>query len=171
MIANELAVKFTLQVAKRLLELPDSSKIRIVIIGGGWQTEQVELFPNLIYLGHVKDYMAYIDHADICLLPYPQVAVCGGARNKALDYFVREKIVLSTIEGMRGLTEFKPGEHAYYSTDDPVKFANDLLKIINNFDDYRYLGEKARRLVKTEYNWQKSAVKVLSTLKQITSDD
>jgi glycosyltransferase involved in cell wall biosynthesis len=167
MLPNVLAVTFTIQIAERLLVLPHCNDIRIAIAGGGWENEEIEKYPNLIYLGFVEDIMAYIDHADICLLPYPQEAVCGGARNKALDYFARQKIVLSTNEGMRGLSEFKSGDQFFLSSYDPDQFAHDLYHIMQNHHGYQQVGVSARRLVETEYNWQKSAQAVLSAFNQI----
>jgi glycosyltransferase involved in cell wall biosynthesis len=167
MLPNELAVEYTLRVAERLQALPNTDDIRIAVAGGGWQSEQIEKFPNLVYLGFAKDILAYIDHADVCVLPYPREAVCGGARNKALDYFAREKIVLSTLEGMRGLTDFKPGEHVFHSSYEPEKFTNDLIEIFCNPEKFRHLGKNARRLVEVDYNWQRSAEKVMTVFRKV----
>ena len=128
---------------------------------------EIEKYPNLKYLGFVDDLMAYIDHADVCLLPYPHEAVCGGARNKALDYFSRGRCVLSTEEGLRGLSDFKPGEHVFITGDTPAEYARDLHNLLKNHDPHRGVGENARRLVLADYNWETSASKVLLAFEQI----
>lgn len=166
MIANVLSVRFILQVAKVLAHAPASKYIQIAIAGGGWERDQLEQHPNVVYLGFVDDLLPYIDHADVCLLPFPRDAVCGGARNKALDYSARGKLVLSTPEGLRGLPECRHNEHVFVSSDDPGQFARDLSAVTSDLAGYALLGENARLLVKTKYNWESSASKVLSIFTQ-----
>lgn len=155
MMPNELAVSYMIQVAKILGSHPaDKTEIQISIVGGGWSKEDAGGIPNIKFLGFVEDILPYIDHSDICLLPYPKEAVCGGARNKALDYFSRKKLVLSTKEGLRGLSSFKNGEHVLISEDDPREFAQKVNHAIYHPEIYRRLGENAYSLTNIKYNWQ-----------------
>jgi len=151
---NILAVRFLHQVAEML----EDKDIEIVILGGG---PKVGKSPNVRYTGYVEDVRPYLDHADICLLPYPREAVCGGARLKAFEYFSRKKIVLTTPEGLRGLEEFRHLEHLYLSEDNPSQFANDLCFLLENKRQFVYLGEAAYQLVSDKYTWKKLADLVL----------
>jgi len=171
MMPNELAVQYIGKVAQQLSEIAGSDKIRIVVVGGGWKKEEVEINPNILYSGFVEDLMAYIDFADICLLPFPVEAVCGGARNKALDYFSRGRCVLSTEEGLRGLTDFKNGEHVYISSYDPACFARILFERIQQKDANGRIGENARNLVINSYSWDISAKRVMDKFEEILKND
>jgi len=171
MMANVLSVRFILQVAEALVHLSTDSRLKLVVAGGGWQKDQIENYPNIVYLGFVDDLLPYIDHADVCLLPFPRVAVCGGARNKALDYFARGKLVLSTVEGLRGLSCFKHSEQVLISSDDPMEFSRDLLTVANCRESYDHLGENACTLVRGKYTWQHSAAKVLSFFTQLLENE
>jgi len=159
---NILAVKFLHRVADRLESLDNS--IQIVILGGG---PIVGSSPNIRYTGYVKDVRPYIDHADLCLLPYPREAVCGGPRLKSLEYFSRKKLVLSTPEGLRGLEGFRHLEHVYLSTDDPGGFSRDLARVIREKDKMLSLGENAHTLTLEKYNWQKLADSFLRILARL----
>lgn len=76
------------------------------------------------YEGFQPDLLPWIAMADVCLLPYPDdAALCGGARNKLLEYLARGRTLVTTEEGLRGLTEAARWEGVTVTDDDPVAFA------------------------------------------------
>ncbi len=162
MMPNILSVRFVLEVAAMIEKVAAQSRLQIMIAGGGWQRSEVERSSNVKYLGFVEELLPYIDYADLCLLPFSEAAVCGGARNKALDFFARGKLVLSTSEGLRGLPDFRHQEHVLISSYDPRKFAADLVAAAEQSETYAKLGVKARMLIKQRYNWRCSANSVAS---------
>ncbi len=149
---NILAVRFLHRVAEELMR--KNEDIKIVILGGGPKLGESS---NVDYTGYVEDIRPYLDHADVCLLPYPREAVCGGARLKSFEYFSRKKLVVTTPEGLRGLDLFQHLEHIYLSEDDPQRFADDLTTVINEGSGLGSLGENAYKLVLERYDWEKLA--------------
>jgi glycosyltransferase involved in cell wall biosynthesis len=106
------------------------------------------------------DFITHLKHADIGLLPFPKLAVAGGARNKSLDFLACHKLVVSTPEGMRGLDAFHDGEHLLIPGDSADSIAATLLEACQNIEKYRALTEVSAELVKREYSWAAMAQKV-----------
>lgn len=71
------------------------------------------------------EYSALLLASDAVVLPYPENAVCGGARNKALEALYLNKPIVSTPAGVL-FTGLRPGED-YIPFDDPNAF-----KLIRN---------------------------------------
>lgn len=155
--SNVLAVRFVHQVAEQLLALDTAAQI--AVIGGG---PVLETTSNVHYLGHVDDVVPYIDFADVCLLPYPSTAVCGGTRLKAMEYFARSKPVLTTPEGLRGIEGVHHGVEAVVAPPEPRAFARALLDMLRAPAEHRQLGAAARRLVAERYDWALLAGRLLS---------
>jgi glycosyltransferase involved in cell wall biosynthesis len=77
--------------------------------------------------GFQPDLWAWIDHADVCMLPYPpEAALCGGPRNKLLESLARGRAVVTTEEGTRGLEEVARWPGVHVAGDDPASFADAL---------------------------------------------
>jgi glycosyltransferase involved in cell wall biosynthesis len=74
--------------------------------------------------GYQPELTPWIDHADACMLPYPpEAALCGGPRNKLLEYLARGRAVVTTEEGTRGLEEVAAWPGVHVAGDDPAAFA------------------------------------------------
>jgi glycosyltransferase involved in cell wall biosynthesis len=74
--------------------------------------------------GYQPELTPWIDHADACMLPYPpEAALCGGPRNKLLEYLARARAVVTTEEGTRGLEEVAGWPGVHVAGDDPAGFA------------------------------------------------
>ena len=74
--------------------------------------------------GYQPELTPWIDHADACMLPYPpEAALCGGPRNKLLEYLARARAVVTTEEGTRGLEEVAGWPGVHVAGDDPAAFA------------------------------------------------
>ena len=157
---NVMAVEFLHKVAA---ELEDHQDTEIAILGGG---PQLGDGPNVRYMGYVADINPYLDYADLCLLPYPKEAVCGGARLKSFEYFARKKIVLSTPEGTRGLERFRHLEHLYVCKDDPKVFAREMIRLLTDRERYAELGHNAYRCVMDHHSWKGLAEEVYAILDQ-----
>jgi len=154
--SNVLAVRFAHEVAERLEVLnPD---IRIVIVGGG---PVLGAAPNVRYVGYVDDVVPYIDFADVCLLPYPPDAVCGGARLKAMEYLARGKPVLSTSEGVRGIDGLRDGVEVVIAPANPEDFARALYDLIRDRSRHATLAPAGRDFVALHHDWRLLAQQLL----------
>jgi glycosyltransferase involved in cell wall biosynthesis len=158
-----LAVRFAHEVAQRL-EVQDPA-VRIVIAGGG---SMLGTAPNVRYVGHVDDVVPYIDFADVCLLPYPLHAVCGGARLKAMEYLARGKPVLTTCEGVRGIDGLRDGIELALAEADPNTFASALSDLIRDPRRREVLGSAGRRFVAEYYDWRSLAKNLLAVFERLS---
>lgn len=111
--------------------------------------------PGVRALGVVRDYIDLVDAADVTVLPYPPQAVCGGARNKALEFLARGKAIVSTFEGMRGVDGAMPGVH-YLHAESAGEFLDALCRLRSDSTLKARLGAAARSLAKG-FQWSASA--------------
>ena len=116
-------------------------------------------------LGVVEDYLDLVDASDVAMVPFPPEAVCGGARNKVLEFFARGKAVISTREGMRGVENAKPSEH-YIHAETPKEFYDALLLLRDDVDLRIRLGRAARAIAK-DYLWSSAARRLLGIFRSV----
>lgn len=162
---NDMSVSMTIEIAKKLEN--SQQKINFIVIGRDRDDIEEELPSNIYFTGFLpsrNDFITHIKYADICLLPFSKQAVAGGARNKALDYFASQKLVISTPEGLRGLEEFRHLEHLLvtdYSTED---IAQTILDAALNEAKYQPAATAAYSLIKQKYSWGARAQSIANIL-------
>ncbi|MEA5597404.1 glycosyltransferase [Rivularia sp. UHCC 0363] len=167
---NDMSVSMTIDIAKQLENSPQ--KIHFVVIGRNRDDIKEALPSNISFTGFLpsrNDFVTHIKYADITLLPFSKQAVAGGARNKALDYFASEKLVISTPEGLRGLEEFQHLQHLLvtsYSTED---IAQKILDVALNETKYQPLAQAAHSLIKEKYSWNARAQSIANVLLSATN--
>lgn len=163
--SNDLSVSMTVEVAKYLETR--TKDIHFVVIGRDADQLELSLPSNLTFTGFLperKDFLAHLHHADLGWLPFPKEAVAGGARNKALDYFACQKLVVSTPEGIRGLEEFRDRQHLLVSGYSVEQVAHTILDACTNLESYQPLAEAAYQLIQTKYTWSAMAEKAAGIL-------
>ncbi|MGB3652390.1 MAG: glycosyltransferase [Rivularia sp. (in: cyanobacteria)] len=162
---NDMSVSMTIDIAKKLEN--SQQKVNFVVIGRNKDDIEEELPSNIHFTGFLpsrNDFISHIKYADIALLPFSKQAVAGGARNKALDYFASQKLVISTPEGLRGLEEFRDRQHLLvtsYSTED---IAQTILDAASNEAKYQPLAQAAYKLIKEKYSWKARAQSIANVL-------
>lgn len=158
--ANEASVTFLSRVAQLLRRSP--LKLRFVLTG------RMSAPEGLTPVGMVQDYLGLLDAADLTLLPYPVEAVCGGARNKALEFLARGKAIVSTREGMRGVERAQAGRD-FIEAESPEQFAEAIATLAG--DEYlrNRLGTAARLLAQS-YTWTQSATILSRTFEGMLSN-
>jgi glycosyltransferase involved in cell wall biosynthesis len=164
---NDMSVAMTIEVAIYLQnQAPD---IHFVVIGRNAEDLNSSLPSNITFIGFLperSDFIAHLVHADICLLPFPETAVAGGARNKALDYLAVKKLVISTPEGLRGLEEFRHQEHLLVTGYAIEEFANTVKEAVANLPKYQPLADTAYSLIQNQYSWQSMAEQVADIIQK-----
>lgn len=158
--ANEYAIRFMYDVMNIIGK--KDRHIVLLITGSGKKINPVPL--NVIYTGFVDNLADYLSFSDLAVSPYPRNATCGGARNKVLEYFACQTLVVSTKEGMRGIQGAYPNKHFVLADDDPDIFAEKVLFALSHKDGLQYIVLNAKQLVKNDYIWEKLALKVQSVL-------
>lgn len=132
-------------------------QIKFYIVGSN-PTERVKKLANIdgvVVTGLVDDVREYISQSAVFVVP---LRIGGGTRLKILQALAMKKAVLSTSIGCEGLGLIN-GEHLIIE-DDPKKFAEFLVLLINNEDLRHKLGENGRKLVEDHYDWKALSTKL-----------
>jgi glycosyltransferase involved in cell wall biosynthesis len=158
-LSNDLAVRMARDASEILSER--SSDVRIYVVGGGREIEQGEHF---CILGFVDDILSYVDHADVCLLPYPSSAVCGGARTKVLEFLARRKAVLSTDQGISGLSGLAEAQAVIVCPDSASAVADALEDFARDPSEYSSLGERGYTYASEHHRYSAIAEQVFGVL-------
>jgi len=112
--------------------------------------------PWLSYAEGVAHIEAEIGKASITLLPYSRGHhLTGGVRLKALEYMACGKVVVSTPEGVEGITGLVPGEH-YLLAETIEEFPNIIAAITNDPEKASQIARNARNFVLDHYDWRKT---------------
>lgn len=162
---NDMSVSMTIDIAKKLEN--SLQKINFIVIGRNRDDTEEELPSNIYFTGFLpsrNDFINHIKYADICLLPFSKQAVAGGARNKALDYFASQKLVISTPEGLRGLEEFRDLQHLLVTSYSTENIAQTILDAASNEAKYQPLAQAAYSLIKEKYSWNAKAQSIANIL-------
>jgi len=107
--------------------------------------------------GSVDDVRPYIEEGDVYIVP---LRIGGGTRLKILDALAMRSAVVSTSVGAEGL-DLTDGENIMIA-DTPERFAAKVLRLIDDGDLNRSLGESGRKLVEEKYGWDSLAAKLES---------
>jgi len=110
----------------------------------------LQLTPHVTLTGYVSDIYREIAKAWICVVPLRQG---GGSRLKILEAMALGTPVVSTSKGAQGL-EVNPGKDILIA-DDPIQFATQTLRLLNDASLRESIATHARKLVEQNYNWDK----------------
>jgi glycosyltransferase involved in cell wall biosynthesis len=141
---NRRALEFLGEVATHLDGLPAAPTVHVV------GTDDGPRAGTLRYHG-IQQVRPWLDHADVCLLPYPADAMhFGGSKYKLMEYLARGRRVVSTPEGVRGLEEAAHWDGVTMVPFDPRAFADAVAAAAA--PGAPALDEQ-RTLVRTRYRW------------------
>jgi len=126
-------------------ELP---RLKVLVAGMG--LEQVVRFTGRI---PDEDLAAYLSTADVCVAPDPYNAMNDkSTMNKILQYmaYARPVVLYDLTEGRRSA-----GEAALYARpNDPVDFAEQILRLLDSEPLRRQLGGSGRKRIEEKLNWE-----------------
>jgi len=127
--------------------IPD---IHLQIVGSKPTKEVLALqrMDNILVTGFVEDVRDYLLSADICIVP---LKIARGIQNKVLEAMAMGKPVVCTEEALTGI-DAEPGECVLVEND-PGLFAKAVIRLINDPNLKKDLGEKARERMVNEYAW------------------
>lgn len=148
--SNQDAVDFFVQDIFPLIKAADPG-IKLWLVGKDPSKKILkygDLDQTITVTGTVPDVRDYVARADICVVP---IRIGGGSRLKILEALVMQKGVVSTSVGAEGLRV----EHQknIILADSPDRFASEVLKLVNDPQRKKNLGENGRELVGREYDW------------------
>jgi len=119
---------------------------------------------NVEFTGPVDDVRPFMYKSAVMIVP---LRIGGGSRLKILESLSMGKAVVSTCLGAEGLN-LKDGEHLLI-TDEPERFADTIVELLNNPEKRRQLGENGRKLVTSQYQWKDLAAVQNKFLEKIVS--
>jgi glycosyltransferase involved in cell wall biosynthesis len=111
--------------------------------------------PDITVTGEVDDVRPYLERARVVIAP---LRIGGGTRLKILEAMAVGKPVVSTRIGAEGIAV--TDQRDILLADEPDAFAAQVGRVLDDDDLARRLGDAARRLVETEYEWGASARKL-----------
>lgn len=116
------------------------------------EVQQLTSDETVIVTGYVEDVRPYLAKSSVVVVPM----ISGrGIKNKVLEAMAMEKPVVSTSLGARGIN-VTPRENIIIA-DEPMVFAQQLVELLNNEQLRRRIAYNARKLVKNQYSWEKTA--------------
>jgi glycosyltransferase involved in cell wall biosynthesis len=116
-----------------------------------------------------SDYVSlprYLDTADVLLNPRSS---CDGVPQKLLNYMASGKPIVSFAGSAKLLKQGESG--LIVKNDDALAFAEAVMRIVDDPVLGRSLGANARRLIESEYTWDKVAAKVEAVYEKMLFQD
>lgn len=103
---------------------------------------------DIVITGHVPDVRPYFDDSAVFVCP---LRAGSGMQTKNLEAMAMGVPVVTTSVGLEGL-DATPGKEIFVA-DNPVDFANQLIRLIEEPALRRKVSESERKLVETKYSW------------------
>lgn len=153
-LPNEDAIRyFTEQIMPRIRALvPEAT---LTVVGRNPYPSLLELSrrdSSIIVTGRVEDVRPYMERAAAYVVP---LRVGGGTRLKIYEAMAMEKPIISTTIGAEGLP-VRDGEELLLA-DTPEAFAREVARVLKDERFARELGERAARVVREQFGWDKVA--------------
>ncbi|MDO9234428.1 MAG: glycosyltransferase family 4 protein [Aquabacterium sp.] len=125
--------------------------LRLTVIGKQPDTpvvDEIARHPHVHLTGQVDDIRPYVDEAAAYIVP---LRIGGGTRLKILDALSMGKAIISTSVGCEGLA-VEDGQTIVIA-DTPETFSQAIVRVLNNPDEARAIGQRGRTLVEQRYDW------------------
>jgi len=149
--ANYDAISFFLaEIFPKISTVMPDIKFRITGSTQGVDLSKLSLTPQVTLTGYVQNIHREISQAWVCVVPLRQG---GGSRLKILEAMALGTPVVSTSKGAQGI-QVTPGKDILIA-DDPIQFANETLRLLNNANLRATIATNARKLVEHYYDWDK----------------
>jgi glycosyltransferase involved in cell wall biosynthesis len=117
--------------------------------------------PSITVTGFVDDVIPYIAESAVYVVP---LRIGSGTRLKILEAMAMGKAVISTSVGCEGI-EATPDKDILIE-DDPEKFADQTIKLLNDAGLCRKIGGNAARFVRQNYSWDMITDKLKHTMER-----
>ena len=155
-------VDLMLQSAEHIITKRGREDVSFVFIGGGSEIPRLKaqatasgIEPFVSFTGRIPDdeLARYLSTADVCVAPDPKNPMNDkSTMNKILEYmaYARPVVLFDLTEGRRSA-----GDAALYARpNDPLDFAEQILKLLDSELLRRQLGELGRQRIEEKLNWE-----------------
>jgi glycosyltransferase involved in cell wall biosynthesis len=168
-------VDLMLQSAEHIIKKRGRRDVSFVFIGGGSEIPRLKaqaaasgIEPFVNFTGRISDdeLAQYLSTADVCVAPDPKNPMNDkSTMNKILEYmaYARPVVLFDLTEGRRSA-----GNAALYARpNDPIDFAEQILKLLDSEPLRHQLGELGRRRIEKELNWEIEKKTLLAAYKAV----
>lgn len=125
------------------------SKFYIVGKNPTKEVRQLESMDGIIVTGMVESVDKYLNDSNIVVIP---LLSGGGVKIKLFEALEHKNIVISTTKGVEG-TEFIDNKH-FLLADDSEKFADECIKCIEFYNEFKKIGEEGNKYMLKKYSWE-----------------
>jgi polysaccharide biosynthesis protein PslH len=164
---NDDAIKFYIDKIHKKIK-KEIKGFKIYILGKNppkWLFNLSRQDESIILMGFVKDVRNYLEKARVCICP---LRSGSGTRLKILEYLACGKPVVSTSIGAEGIEV--TNKKNIILEDNPNKFAEKVIKLLNEEELSKKLGKNGRKLVEERYSWDKIVVQMEKGYSEILSN-
>lgn len=144
--------------------LPD---VKFYVVGSKPVKELIELGktdPGIIITGYVEAIQPYVQQSAVFVAP---MRIARGVQNKILEAMAMGVPVVTSSLGLTGISATVGVE--ILVDDDPYKFAQQVLKLINDSAWRGEVSRNARKAVEDKYNWSNSLSGLNETLSEVVA--
>lgn len=155
-------VDLLIESAAHLVNQKNRRDVSFVMIGGGSEIPRLKaqaaargIDSFVTFTGRIPDdaLAAYLSTADVCAAPDPKNPMNDkSTMNKILEYmaYARPVVLFDLTEGRRSA-----GDAALYARpNDPIDFAEQILKLLDSEPLRRQLGDLGRQRIEEQLNWE-----------------
>jgi len=141
-------------------ELSESTTLKLVGKGSEGILDKITSTHknNIEEIGEVDSIVDYIKNSKVSIIPLQHGS---GTRLKCLEAMALKTIVLSTELGVEGIDH----HGCVFTENDPYKFRQLLLKILNNFDSHNQVVEQAYNILLSKYSVEANINRIQMYLK------
>jgi len=137
--------------------------VKLTLVGKSTGVDIPEALRNNIHVtGFVDDFRPIVAAASVYILP---IRVGSGTRLKLLEAMSMAKAIVSTSIGAEGV-ELIQGNNILYANS-ATEFSTSIIELFENTDKVEALGDNARIIAETLYDWDIIAKKLLGSYDKI----
>jgi glycosyltransferase involved in cell wall biosynthesis len=137
--------------------------VKLTLVGKSTGVDIPETLRNNIQVtGFVHDFRPIVTAASVYILP---IRVGSGTRLKLLEAMSMAKAIVSTNIGAEGV-ELEQDNNIMYANS-AAEFSASIIELFENNDKVKALGDSARIIAETQYDWDIITKKLLGSYEQI----
>jgi sugar transferase (PEP-CTERM/EpsH1 system associated) len=125
--------------------------------------QALQQIPGVTVTGRVPDVRPYLTSASVCVVP---LRMGRGIQNKLLEAMATGLPAVATTTAFGGV-EAVPGEELLVA-DEPEQFASSVVRLLENADVRRQMGQAARAAMEKHYNWKTCLAALDEVLESVT---
>ena len=147
------ALRFHSEVFPRIRQKRPDARFKIVGSDPPDAVRRLARDPAVEVTGYVPDMRPHLASAGVVICP---LTVGVGIQNKVLEAMAMARPAVATSVACKGIRGAVNGQHLI-RTDAPDEMADVILGLMDNPEQARRLGERARRFVVASYSWETAA--------------